>query len=63
MKKSKMQSRRPKPKPRPEQKIRVLTVGDLISAAFDALGDAGQVVRVLGSPGLSERVGRKLAFI
>lgn len=63
MKKSKVQSRRPLPKPRQEQKVRVLTVGDLISAAFDALGDAGQVVRVLGSPGLSERVGRKLAFI
>jgi hypothetical protein len=67
MKKSKMQSRRPMPKARHELKVttgaRVLTVGDLISAAFDALGDAGQVVRVLGSPGLSERVGRKLAFI
>ena len=42
---------------------RTLTVGDLISAAFDALGDAGQVVRVLGSARLSERVGRKLVFI
>jgi hypothetical protein len=63
MKKSKVQSRRPMPKPRHEQKVRVLTVGDLISAAFDALGDAGQVARVLGSRGLSERVGRKLAFI
>ena len=44
-------------------KAKTLTVGDLISAAFEALGDAGQVVRVLGSTHLSERVGRKLVFI
>jgi hypothetical protein len=67
MKKSKMQGRRPMPKMRNKMKVAVeaktLTVGDLISAAFEALGDAGQVVRVLGSVGLSERVGRKLVFI
>ncbi len=42
---------------------RKLTVGELISAAFDALGDARQVVRVLGSGPLSRRMGRKLVFI
>ena len=67
MKKSKMQGRRPMPKMRSKMKValeaRVLTVGDLITAAFDALGDAAQVVRVLGSTGLSERVGRKLVFV
>ena len=55
------------PKMRNKMKVAVeattLTVGDLISAAFEALGDAGQVVRVLGSARLSERVGRKLVFI
>lgn len=67
MKNSKMQGRRPMPKIRTKMKVtveaRTLTVGDLISAAFDALGDTGQVVRVLGSARLSERVGRKLVFI
>ena len=67
MKKSNMQGRRPMPTMRHKMKVavepKVLTVGDLIAAAFDALGDAGQVVRVLGSARLSERVGRKLVFI
>lgn len=63
----KMQGRRPMPQIRNKRKLtgeaRVLTVGDLIAAAFDALGDTGQVVRVLGSTRLSQRVGRKLVFI
>lgn len=67
MKKSKMQGRRPMPKMRNKLKVsvapRALTVGDLISAAFEALGDTKQVMRVLGSRHLSERVGRKLVFI
>ncbi len=67
MKNSKMQGRRPMPKMRNKMKVTVeaktLTVGDLISAAFDALGDPHQVMRVLGSARLSERVGRKLVFI
>jgi hypothetical protein len=67
MKNSKMQGRRPMPKMRNKMKVTVespaLTVGDLISAAFDALGDTRQVMRVLGSSRLSERVGRKLVFI
>lgn len=65
--KTKMQGRRPMPKMRNKLKVSVpakqLTVGDLISAAFEALGDTGQVLRVLGSAGLSARVGRKLVFI
>lgn len=67
MKKSKMQGRRPMPKMRSKMKVAVepktLTIGDLVSAAYDALGDTGQVLRVLGSSRLSERVGRKLVFI
>lgn len=67
MKNSKMQGRRPMPKMRNKMKVaveaRTLTVGDLVSAAFDALGDTAQVRRVLGSAGLSMRVGRKLVFI
>ena len=65
--KTKMQGRRPMPKSRNKMKVSVpakpLTVGDLISAAFEALGDTGQVLRVLSSAGLSARVGRKLVFI
>lgn len=67
MKKTTMQGRRPMPKMRTKAKVavehRTLTVGDLITAAYEALGDTGQVVRVLGSHRLSERVGRKLVFI
>lgn len=67
MKKTKMQGRRPMPKMRKKMQATVsaktLTVGDLITAAFEALGDTGAVVRVLGSSRLSERVGRKLVFI
>ena len=41
-----------------------MTVGDLIAAAFEALGnDQAAVMRVLGSQRLGERVGRKLVFI
>ena len=40
-----------------------LTVGELISAAYDVLGDTRQVLRVLGSGPLSRRMGRKLVFI
>lgn len=67
MKKSKMQGRRPIPAIRTRMRVvprqKTLTVGDLITAAFDALGDSGQVLRVLGSARLSARVGRKLVFI
>jgi|APLak6261679142_1056127.scaffolds.fasta_scaffold00210_18 hypothetical protein len=67
MKNSKMQGRRPMPKMRSKLKVEVvpqaMTVGDLIAAAFDALGDAESVKRVLSSQRLAERVGRKLVFI
>ncbi|MFZ5440731.1 MAG: hypothetical protein ACOZQL_12040 [Myxococcota bacterium] len=68
MKKSKMQGRRPMPKMRNKKKVEVapktVTVGDLITAAFDALGnDPGAIVRVLSSQRLGERVGRRLVFV
>jgi hypothetical protein len=66
MKKQNLQGRRPMPRPRGKARVevapRALTVGDLITAAYEALGDTGPVVRVLGSRGLSVRVGRKLVF-
>lgn len=67
MKKQIMQGRRPLPRQRSKARVevepRALTVGDLISAAYEALGETGPVVRVLGSRRLSVRVGRKLVFI
>jgi hypothetical protein len=67
MKNSKMQGRRPMPKMRTKLKVEVapqaMTVGDLIAAAYDALGNTETVIRVLGSQRLGERVGRKLVFI
>lgn len=68
MKKSKMQGRRPMPKMRKksvsiEVGASAPTVGDLIAAAFDSLGDTEAVVRVLQSNRLAERIGRKIVFI
>ena len=42
---------------------RRLTVGELISAAYEVLGDTRRVVRLLGSGALSRHMGRKLVFI
>ena len=39
-----------------------LTVGDLIAAAFDALGDAQQVGRVLSSPDMACAIGAKIVL-
>lgn len=68
MKKSKMQGRRPMPKMRKKTvSIEIgqgaLTVGDLIAAAYDALGDTEAVVRVLSSNKVAERIGRRIVFI
>jgi hypothetical protein len=41
---------------------RATTVGELISAAYDTLGDARTVVRVLGSKTFARTVGRKLVI-
>jgi hypothetical protein len=40
-----------------------LTVGDLITAAFDALGNKHRVMEVLASPLISQSVGKKLVFV
>ncbi len=68
MKKNKMQGRRPMPKMRKktvsiEVGASAPSVGDLIAAAFDALGDSDAVMRVLQSNRLAERIGRKIVFI
>ena len=65
MKNGKLQRRRQVSEMRRSTTVkRRLTVGELVSAAFDALGDARQVVRVLGSGPLSRCIGgRKLVFI
>jgi hypothetical protein len=40
-----------------------LTIGDLVSAAYDTLHETGAVLRVLGSNRMAERIGRKLVFL
>jgi hypothetical protein len=40
-----------------------LTLGDLISAACDTLGDTRAVARLLGSNAMREQIGRKLVFL
>jgi hypothetical protein len=67
MKTTKGQGRRPMPKMRTRNPIAVerapLTVGDLISAAYDTLHETGVVLRVLGSHRMAEQIGRKLVFL
>ncbi len=47
--------------PRPER-IQ-LTVGDLVAAAYDALGnDTQRVIRVLSSPEMANALGAKIVF-
>lgn len=47
--------------PRPER-IQ-LTVGELVAAAYDALGgDTRRVVRVLSSPQMARAIGAKIVF-
>lgn len=62
-----MQGRRPMPLMREKKKVAterpVLTLGDLISAAYDTLGETGTVVRVLASNRMANRIGRKLVFL
>jgi hypothetical protein len=40
-----------------------LTIGDLVSAAYDTLHDTGAVLRVLGSNRMAGQIGRKLVFL
>lgn len=63
----KVQGRRVIPKPRGRKAVRrkateagPLSLGDLIAAAYDALGDTDAVARVLGSDGLALRVGCRI---
>ncbi len=61
-KRTKYQARRPMPQQRTRARARTaaprtLTVGDLIAAAYDAMGDTKSVARVLGSHAMAERVG------
>jgi hypothetical protein len=67
MKTTKMHGRRPMPKLHRQAKVAVQrqapTLGDLVSAAFDALHDTGAVVRVLGSNRMAGHIGRKLVFL
>lgn len=60
--KTKYQARRPMPRIRTvaKQEQSTLTLGDLIAAAYDALGDTKSVARVLGSNALAQRIGRQL---
>jgi hypothetical protein len=61
-----MQGRRPMPLMREKNKVATerpaLTLGDLISAAYETLGETGTVVRVLASNRMANRIGRKLVF-
>jgi len=47
-------------RPRPERVQ--LTIGDLVAAAFDELGDTRRVARVLSSPDMACAVGAKIVL-
>lgn len=63
-KRTKYQARRPMPKLRKTttatRQPSPLTLGDLIAAAYDAIGETNAVARVLGSNVLAERIGRAI---
>jgi hypothetical protein len=40
--------------------LSALTLGDLIAAAYDALGETKGVAKVLGSNALAARIGRQI---
>ena len=66
--KMKIQGRRVMPKIRNRTKRAgatkgLLTLGDLVAAAFDTLIDSDAVTYVLASRRMSTRIGRKLVFI
>lgn len=62
-KRTKYQARRPMPQLRTKARgrtraeARTLTLGDLIAAAYDSVGDTRAVARVLGSNAMAERIG------
>lgn len=60
-KKNRYQARRPMPPIRTRARARsektTLTLGDLIVAAYDAVGDTEAVARLLGSNAMAERIG------
>lgn len=63
------QGRRPLPKVRPAQARRsssapALTLGELIAAAFDVVGDhPAEVAQLLASRELRRRTNRRIAFV
>lgn len=64
---TKRQARRVMPKMRrrldgPKTRTQ-LTVGDLIAAAYDALGNTDDAVRVLSSRRMEKSVGRRIVFV
>ncbi|MBE2253133.1 MAG: hypothetical protein IAE78_26610 [Myxococcus sp.] len=58
-KRTRYQARRPMPRirRRAKQVAAVLTLGELIAAAYDAMGETGAVARVLSSNAMAERIG------
>lgn len=67
MKKTTMQARRPMPQMRRQTKgacaARELTLGDLINAACETLGDERAALRLLRSHVMAQRIGRRLVFL
>ena len=63
-KRTKYQARRPMPRIRTRARARVekttLTLGDVIAAAYDSLGDTRSVVRLLTSNAMADRIGIQL---
>ena len=62
-KRTKYQARRPMPRIRTSavaKKAPATTLGDLIAAAYDTLGETNGVARVLSSNALAARIGRHI---
>lgn len=65
-KRTRYQARRPMPKIRTKARARArasqqtLTLGDLIAATYDSVGDTRSVARLLSSNAMAERIGLQI---
>jgi hypothetical protein len=48
---------------RPARKVQVVTLGDLIAAAFDVTGDARAAAKLVSSKAMARATGKQIVFV
>jgi hypothetical protein len=48
---------------RPARKVRVVTLGDLIAAAFDVTGEAEAAAKLVSSKAMAKATGKQIVFV